>query len=112
MPIEKFVAVFVPAFIAVYAGFTAQEWALSYFKTLDALYALIALQEIFFPKSAGKFWSKVKAKDDEKAASMFLLRTLGFFSLEYRIQALLPCILVSRSQKRWHTEHSLVLPTS
>lgn len=56
-------------------------------RTLDALYVLIALQEIFFTKSAGKFWSKVKVKDNEKkAVGMFLVRTLGFFSLEYRIQ--------------------------
>lgn len=55
MPIEKFVLLFVPAFIALYAGFTAQEWALSYFKTLDVLCALIALQEIFYPRSAESF---------------------------------------------------------
>jgi len=87
MPIEKFVPIVVSAFVALYAGVTAQKWALTYIKTLDALYVLIALEEIFFTKSARKFWSKLKVKDNEnKAVGMFLVRTHGFFSLEYRIQ--------------------------
>jgi hypothetical protein len=86
MKLDKLLVVAATALVAFYGCVTKAEWALTYSKACDVIYALNAIRGIFYAKESAEFWG-VKAKDEEMALGLFLGKTFGFFHIQYRIQS-------------------------
>ena len=87
MPTNKLIPVMITCALSVFAGFAKPDWAVTWFTAMDAIYSLVALQEIFPTSAAGDFWG-VATKDDP---TMFLRESFGFFLLAYHIHSCCLC---------------------